>query len=261
MSPFPPIEARGIDLKYGSGKTVFTSLDLILRNGEFLAVVGPSGCGKTSLLKILGGFLQPSAGYVNRNGSRINSPSPEAVMIFQEFDQLFPWKRVWENTAFPLKAGGKSGLSGLDESEKQRRVEEILREVGLFDYRSYFPHQLSGGMKQRAALARALVSRPPVLLMDEPFGSLDAQKREELQSLLLRMWREHDFSVVFVTHDITEALLLADRILVMESAVSGGNFTLMDLELPRPRDVRSEDFNRCYNQVFSKLGSEDPGQS
>ncbi|MDY7027605.1 MAG: ABC transporter ATP-binding protein [Spirochaetota bacterium] len=264
MSPVPLLEARKIGFRYGRHSCLFQGLDVTLHEGEFLAVLGPSGCGKTSLLKILGGFLVPGSGSVFRQGQPVQSPSPDAVMVFQEFDQLFPWKRVWSNVAFPLKAGGgrtgrrmtggkkagggkadrrmtgvrKAGernsvpevpaaRRGLDRSRDiDRRVENILREVGLYEFRQYFPYQLSGGMKQRIALARSLVSRPPILLMDEPFGSLDAQKREELQGLLLRMWDEHGFSVVFVTHDISEALILADRIMVMrlpeEKAGGGG---------------------------------------
>lgn len=287
MSSVPLIEARKVGFRYGGYSCLFKSLDLTLHEGEFLAVAGPSGCGKTSLLKILGGFLNPGSGSVYRQGLPVQSPSPDAVMVFQEFDQLFPWKRVWSNVAFPLKAGGREVLpkdpaaqKGPDRrKEIDRRVEEILREVGLYEFRRYFPYQLSGGMKQRIALARALVSRPPILLMDEPFGSLDAQKREELQGLLLRMWEEHGFSVVFVTHDISEALLLADRVMVMRltggtsgdggESVSDGaagiepcsdgapvQSLILDIDLPRPRSPQDPAFREYYRRIFSLLGQE-----
>jgi len=292
VSAVPLLEARKVGFRYGRNSCLFKGLDLTLHEGEFLAVVGPSGCGKTSLLKILGGFLTPGSGTVYRQGLPVQSPSPHAVMVFQEFDQLFPWKRVWSNVAFPLKAGGKISVSedpaAADPSEKKgpdrpreidRRVEEILREVGLYEFRRYFPYQLSGGMKQRTALARSLVSRPPILLMDEPFGSLDAQKREELQGLLLRMWDEHGFSVVFVTHDISEALVLADRIMVMRlpeekageeggpgTAAAGGRgpcasddsvqSIFLDIDLPRPRVPQSPVFREYYRRIFRLLGQE-----
>ncbi len=336
MSAVPLLEARKIGFRYGRHSCLFRGLDLTLHEGEFLAVVGPSGCGKTSLLKILGGFLVPGSGSVFRQGLPVQSPSPDAVMVFQEFDQLFPWKRVWSNVAFPLTAGGGKAVAGkpggesansekagsekagsekagsekaggvkavgrkalpgfsagrrdsAGQRETDRRVKEILREVGLYEFRRYFPYQLSGGMKQRIALARSLVSRPPILLMDEPFGSLDAQKREELQGLLLRMWSEHGFSVVFVTHDISEALVLADRIMVMrlpesvavkggepgrtvESAGSGaaeadtsgpcaGEDSLqsfcLDIDLPRPRSPQDPGFREYYRRIFGLLGQE-----
>ncbi|MGC9311091.1 MAG: ABC transporter ATP-binding protein [Sediminispirochaetaceae bacterium] len=317
MSPVPLLEARKIGFRYGRHSCLFQGLDLTLHEGEFLAVVGPSGCGKTSLLKILGGFLVPGSGSVFRQGLPVQSPSPDAVMVFQEFDQLFPWKRVWSNVAFPLKAGGgrtgrrssggrkTGGKNSVPEVPAARRdpdrprdiggrVEEILREVGLYEFRRYYPYQLSGGMKQRIALARSLVSRPPILLMDEPFGSLDAQKREELQGLLLRMWDEHGFSVVFVTHDISEALILADRIMVMRlpeitTGKGGGSDTadrpgetgtagaagtgacsgddpvqslILDIDLPRPRSPQEPAFREYYRRIFSLLGREgtdDPG--
>jgi len=266
----PLIEARNLGFHYDRHPFVFRSIDLDLHKGEFLAVLGASGCGKTSLLKVLGGFLTPVSGTVLRQGIKIDRPSPEAVMVFQEFDQLFPWKRVWSNVAFPLKTGKRGLLRTVDKTEGREgineRVDHILKEVGLYEYRRYFPYQLSGGMKQRTALARALVCRPPLLLMDEPFGSLDAQKREELQGLLLRMWGEHGFSVIFVTHDISEALILADKILVMRpppssasgtgSGPGGGEFMLLGVDMPRPRSPRDGMFRKEYQRVFKLLGPE-----
>jgi len=237
--------------------------------------VGPSGSGKTSLLKILGGFLRPDGGVVSLSGSPLLKPSPRAVMVFQEFDQLFPWKRVRENVAFPLRVHPDTPSP----SDIAERVSSILREVGLAGYERYFPFQLSGGMKQRVALARALISEAPVLLMDEPFGSLDAMRREDLQQLLLRMWKEHALSVVFVTHDITEALLLADTVLVLSprmgedsredgspehprSAESSGapgtredglSHLEIPVDLPRPRSPMDLRFSAYYRRIYRLL--------
>jgi len=256
------LEARALGLWYrgeeGRGRRVFQGIDLDIERGEFVAVLGPSGCGKTSLLKTLGGFISPSTGRVLFQGRRLNGPCPEAVMVFQEFDQLFPWKRVWSNVVFPIKVGGdvhrREAMEG--------RAENILAELGLTDYLRYFPHQLSGGMKQRAALARALVSGASLLLMDEPFGSLDAQRREEMQRLLLRMWEEHGFSAIFVTHDIGEAISLADRILVMvpDGEEWGGGYRLHELpvKLSRPRSSVDAGFLELYQEIYSYLSTASP---
>lgn len=182
----------------------------------------------------------------------MHTPSPERVVVFQEFDQLFPWKRVWANVEFPLKHGGSAAVKLHDRVARRERVAAMLQEVGLSEARLQFPYQLSGGMKQRTALARALVCRPDMLLMDEPFGSLDAQKREELQGLLLRMWQEHGFATVFVTHDIAEALFLADRIIVLPPAGST-EYTEIPVTLTRPRDRSSTEFRDYYSRIYELL--------
>lgn len=249
-STVPLLQAEGISFRYD--RPVIQDFDLSLAGGEFVAVVGPSGCGKTTLMKLLAGFLRPTEGTLRWHGSPLQGPSPERVVVFQEFDQLFPWKRVWANVEFPLKHGGISSVRLPDRRARSRRVETMLQEVGLSRASGRFPYQLSGGMKQRTALARALVCRPDMLLMDEPFGSLDAQKREELQELLLRMWREHQFATVFVTHDISEALYLADRVVVLPQA-GGSGYTDIAMELPRPRDRSSSDFRDCYQRIYELL--------
>ncbi|MFW5712268.1 MAG: ABC transporter ATP-binding protein [bacterium] len=250
VSTVPLLQAEGIGFRYD--RPVIQDFDLSIAAGEFVAVVGPSGCGKTTLMKLLAGFLPPTEGTLLWHGTPLQGPSPERVVVFQEFDQLFPWKRVWANVEFPLKHGGISSVRLPDRRARSRRVEAMLQEVGLSQASGRFPYQLSGGMKQRTALARALVCRPDMLLMDEPFGSLDAQKREELQELLLRMWREHQFAAVFVTHDISEALYLADRVVVLPQA-GGSEYTQIPVELPRPRDRSSADFRDYYRRIYGLL--------
>ena len=219
-------------------------LSFSVLEGEILTVVGPSGCGKTTLLRLLGGFTRVSRGEIRYRGERMPAPDPSRVMMFQEFDQLFPWKSVASNVEFPMAAG--KGRFAYGDEERRRRSTEILEEVGLRGYEGYYPHQLSGGMKQRTALARTLAGDPELVLMDEPFGSVDAQKREELQELLLSIRRRRRFTTVFVTHDIQEAVYLADRVLVMgETGFPVQEIVPVKVERPRSReDERLEELRR-----------------
>lgn len=231
---------------------VIRDLSLSVASGDFIAVVGPSGCGKTTLLKLLGGFLLPDEGRVLWRGKPMGKPDPSRVMVFQEFDQLFPWKRVWANVEFPLKHGLEHSLKRISKQDRRERVAEMLQQVGLHEARRQFPYQLSGGMKQRTALSRALVCRPDMLLMDEPFGSLDAQKREELQGLLLQIWQQHRFAALFVTHDISEALFLADRIVVLPRPGSAEHIEIK-ANLPRPRERSTPEFREYYRRIYGLL--------
>lgn len=209
----PLLEMEDITVRFhGEGRetVVLQEFSLSVYPGELLCILGPSGCGKTTTLKVAGSFIAPDSGTVRLEGRRTDSPDPQRVMVFQEQDQLFPWKRVLDNVAFGLNAG-----SSPTREEGRRRCRQALSEVGLAEVESAFPHQLSGGMRQRVALARALVGRPRLLLMDEPFGSVDAPQRRELQLLLQRLLADHRGTAVFVTHDVDEALLLGTRILVM----------------------------------------------
>ncbi len=192
----------------GSPKSVLEGLDLTARHGELICLLGRSGCGKSTLLKILAGFLAPTSGDVLLEGSPIKGPGPDRCVIFQE-DALFPWLTVEENIAFGLKN------RAIDSETLRNEVERFLRLVGLGEFRDYLPREISGGMKQRVALARVLILQPKILLMDEPFGALDAQTREEMQGLLLEVREQLSHTIVFVTHDVSEALVLADRVLVM----------------------------------------------
>jgi NitT/TauT family transport system ATP-binding protein len=223
----PLLELRAVSVRYPgeTGNTqkkgVLHEFSLSVKQGELLCILGPSGCGKTTTLKVAGSFILPNSGHVLLDGVPVHSPDPERVMVFQELDQLFPWKRVLHNVAVGLSAGvsERTGDSvtrrTVGPAEADVLCREALEEVGLAASATLFPYQLSGGMKQRVALARAFVGRPRLLLMDEPFGSVDAPQRHDLQNLLRRLLRDHHGTAVFVTHDLEEALRLGTRILVM----------------------------------------------
>jgi NitT/TauT family transport system ATP-binding protein len=192
-----------------------------------ICLLGRSGCGKSILLKILAGFIPPTSGDAWVEGERITHPGPDRCVVFQE-DALFGWLTVEENIAFGLKS------RKMDKAAIEQEVGRTLDLVGLSDFRGYLPSEISGGMKQRVALARVLILKPKVLLMDEPFGALDSQTREEMQDLLLKLWKELSITIVFVTHDVDEALLLADRIVVMD--MNPGRIRQdMRIRLGRPR--------------------------
>nr|WP_240194957.1 ABC transporter ATP-binding protein [Desulfobulbus rhabdoformis] len=225
----------------GAARLVFSNLQGELRQGELVCLIGRSGCGKSTLLKVIAGFLQPSSGKCLLAGQEIGDAGPDRGVVFQE-DALFPWLTVRENVTFGMKA------NTIDSGE----VDALLQQVGLFDYAGQLPQTLSGGMKQRVALARVLIRSPRLLLMDEPFGALDAQTREEMQSLLLRLMRDRQQTVIFVTHDVQEALLLADRIWLMDQ--EGGGFTHeLLVALPRPRDPSVPAFQEQARQLHSWL--------
>jgi len=204
-----------------------TSLDIAA--GEFVCLLGPSGCGKSTLMNAVAGFVQPSAGRLTVDGQAVSRPGPERGMVFQQHS-LFPWKTVLRNVMFgPLMAG-----AGEVEAESTART--FLNMVGLEGFAGHYPMTLSGGMQQRVGIARALANYPSVLLMDEPFGALDAQTRGMMQESLLKLWDEFETTVLFVTHDIDEAVFLADRVLVM-SAAPGRIIADLPVDLPRPRDT------------------------
>ncbi len=205
-------------------------ISLSIEEGEFVSIVGPSGCGKTTLLRSLSGLLQPSGGEVQFRGKPFSSVPPELTLVFQDYSRsLYPWLRVAENVDFPLK-GQK-----LSKQERGERVEQALSDVGLTGHEAKYPRQLSGGMQQRVAIARALAYRPAVLLMDEPYASVDAQTRAALEDMLLEVWQRRNGTILFVTHDIDESVYLADRVLVLAKAPSR---VIADIavDLPRPRD-------------------------
>jgi len=213
---------------------VLDGMSFQVEQGELIAILGRSGCGKSTLLKIVAGFISPGSGKVLLNERPVLGPGPDRCVIFQE-DALFPWLTVGENITF--------GLKGKKISKKQKTAEmhRFLNLVGLSEFRDYLPRELSGGMKQRVALARVLILRPEVLLMDEPFGSLDAQSREEMQNLLLSLWKELSHTILFVTHDVNEAVVLADRILLMDKN-PGRIREEVWVDLPRPRKRENSAF-------------------
>lgn len=239
---------ENIHKSYGDSdreKKVLENINFTISKKEFLAILGPSGCGKTTLLKILAGFLVAERGAVYKNGERLTEPGSDRLMVFQEFSQLFPWKTVLDNVVFALKAKN----IGRDSSERKKVAYYYLKKVELADVFDYYPSQLSGGMKQRVALARTLAADPEIMLMDEPFGSLDSQTRRKLQNLLLDIWRDEQKTIIFVTHDIEEAIILADRIVVMDKNPGRIN-KVVDNDLKRPRSRRSTEFNQVYKNLF-----------
>ena len=221
------------------------NIDLDVRTGEFLTIVGPSGCGKTTLLRILAGLIEPSDGLVLHDGKPVKGPSPSVGFVFQS-DNLMPWRTVRDNIAFGPELRGESRKS------YSPRIDELLDLVGLNGFGDYYPHQLSGGMRQRVNIARALAINPDVLLMDEPFGALDAQTREIMQDELMRIWRKTGNTVVFITHQIDEAIFLADRVLIL-AARPGRVQELMTVDIPRPRELdvkRSPHFTELADHVW-----------
>ena len=205
---------------------VLQNVSLQVESGTFVSLLGPSGCGKTTLLRIMHGLIRPASGEVQVNGRPVQGPPEEAAMVFQDHN-LLPWRRAIENVEFGLE------LAGMSERERRERARSMLAMVGLEGFERAFPHQLSGGMRQRVGLARAWCMDPQILLMDEPFGALDAQARELMQDELLRIWEQDRKTVVFVTHSIDEAIYLADRVLVMD-ARPGRIKEDLPVDLPRP---------------------------
>jgi NitT/TauT family transport system ATP-binding protein len=210
--------------------------------GEFLCILGPSGCGKSTLLKIIAGLMEPTSGEVIYSGNNTNGPIN--AMIFQEHG-VFPWMNVIDNVAFGLE------MRGIPRNERYARSTDFLRRVGLSRYALRYPHELSVGMRQRIAIARAFVNNPAILLMDEPFGALDAQTRLIMQEELLKVWSEHKKTVIFVTHDIDEAILLGDRVLVMTS-VPGRIKDIVTIGIDRPRDHQIEN-TRAFIDIRLKI--------
>lgn len=229
---------------------VLGGIDFRIRPNEFLSVIGPSGCGKTTLLRVIAGLTPPDEGEVRIDGRVVTAPGPERAVVFQHFG-LFPWKTVLSNVALPLM------IRSVPHDEATETARRQLRRVGLENFEKSYPHQLSGGMQQRVGLARALAMDPEILLMDEPFGSIDAQTRELMQEELLKLWAETRKTVVFITHDLDEAVLLSDRILVLSRGPSSTVHKVVDVNLPRPRweyDVRAQPgFAKARQEIWQLL--------
>lgn len=224
------------------------SINLDIAPGEFVALLGPSGCGKSTLLNLIAGFEHATSGSLLVDGKPVLRPGPERGVVFQEA-ALFPWLTVWENVIFGPKVAGKS------KSEYEQRAKEMLEITGLSGFVNHLPVQLSGGMRQRVGIARVLTLGSQVLLMDEPFGALDAQTRLTMQELLLSVWQKLRTTVLFVTHDIDEAILLADTIYVM-SARPGRIATKITVPIERPRtieDTTSETFNSLKREILKQI--------
>lgn len=222
---------EGVTKQYGEGRTMVTALeriDLAVGDKEFLALLGPSGCGKSTLLRIIGGLVEPTTGRVVANGRQVKGPGPDRGMVFQSYT-LFPWLTVRRNIEFGPRE------QGIPAVERERIARRYIDLVGLQGFEDAFPKALSGGMKQRVAIARALANDPEVLLLDEPFGALDTQTRSLMQELLLDVWEQSHKTIVFVTHDVDEAIFMADRVVVM-TARPGRVKEVIEVNLPRPRD-------------------------
>jgi NitT/TauT family transport system ATP-binding protein len=226
------ISVERVTKRFASGAvTVFEDLDLAVRDGEALSILGPSGCGKTTLLRCMHGLAGIDGGRIVIDGVEVRAPSRKVAMVFQHFG-LMPWKRVRENVAYGLE------LAHLPRATIDERVDRYIEMVGLRGFERAYPYALSGGMQQRVGLARALAVEPDVLLMDEPFGSLDALTREVLQNELLRIYQEHPRTMVFITHSIEEAIALGDRVVVL-SARPARVREILAVDIPRPRTIVS----------------------
>ncbi|QEZ43752.1 ABC transporter ATP-binding protein [Cupriavidus oxalaticus] len=209
----PLLQIDGVSLEYRTPERIVRATHQVsfdVHAGDRFVLLGPSGCGKSTLLKAVAGFVAPAEGEIRLEGQRVRQPGPDRIVVFQEFDQLPPWKTVVQNVMFPLRQA-----RGLSRAEARERALDSLEKVGLADFADAYPHTLSGGMKQRVAIARALAMRPKVLLMDEPFAALDALTRRRMQEELLALWDDAGFTLLFVTHSIEEALVVGSRILLL----------------------------------------------
>ena len=245
------VQVEGLSVTFrrkGHINHVLNSINLSIQPGEFICLLGPSGCGKSTLLNVIAGFIKPSAGYVLVDQQPITRPGADRGFVFQQYS-LLPWKTTFQNVEFGLK------VQGMGKAQRTELVNNYLNRVGLYKHRNSYPSQLSGGMQQRASIVRALVNSPSVLLMDEPFAALDAQTRHMMQELLLDIWSDLKTTVIFVTHDIEEAIFLCDRIYVM--GVQPGHIKAeIPIHLHRPRhfdDTLSAEFTHLHRQVFEYI--------
>lgn len=230
-----------VDRRSKSTVRALDEINLEVQKGEVICILGPSGCGKSTLLNIVAGFLPPSGGEVRVDGRPVVEPGPDRGFVFQEF-ALFPWRTVLQNIEFgPV-------LKGMEKADRHARARELIQRIHLTGFEDKFPFELSGGMKQRVGIARALANDPEVLLMDEPFGALDAQTRRVMQEELLKLLGETKKTVLFVTHAIDEAIVLADRVMIM-TARPGQVKALLGVDLPRPRERTSPEFNELYRTM------------
>jgi len=243
----PILQTKGLSKTFETAQgsvLALAHINLTVKPGEFLCIVGPSGSGKTTLLQLLGGLLKPTQGEVLLSGRPLTEPPPEISLVFQK-SHLMPWRSVLANVLLPLQVLGIPG------DEARQRGEETLALVGLAEFAQAYPKELSGGMEQRVAVARALIQQPRILLLDEPFGALDALTRERLNSELLRLWQTHNFTAIMVTHNIREAVYLADRVLVLSPrpATVSAEF-IINLPRPRPKGIEySETFGALAYQI------------
>jgi NitT/TauT family transport system ATP-binding protein len=244
------IDLRHVTLRYVTDTREVLAVDDVsftVAESEFLCLLGPSGCGKTTIMNMIAGFLTPTNGDVLIGGARLDGRKHDRGVVFQDFAQLFPWRTARRNVEFGLE------MRNLPADERKRTALEFLRLVGLADFADRYPHQLSGGMQQRVAIARAIAYSPGVLLMDEPFAALDAMTREEMQRLVNDVWQETKKTIVYVTHNVAEAVYLGDRVVVLD-AHPGRVKAEIPLDLPRPRDPLSLPFVEAQRKILTQLG-------
>ena len=244
------IEIRDVSLIYDTpgGKVPgVKDVSFDIAASEFICIVGPSGCGKSTLLNIIAGFLSPAAGEIRIGGKPVTGHGKDRGVVFQDFAHLFPWRTALGNVTFGLE------MKGVAKEEREKIAREQLRLVKLEKFTASYPHHLSGGMQQRVAIARALAYNPSVLLMDEPFAALDALTRDDMQRLLAEVWRETRKTVIYVTHNVAEAVYLADRVIVM-SPHPGTVKAEIKIALPRPRDPLSAEFVDMQKELLRHLG-------
>ena len=246
------LSVDGVRICYG-GREVLSPTSFEVSRGEFVCIVGPSGCGKTTLLRAASGLVRATSGEVRRNGRAMTEPSREVAFVFQDYGRaLLPWRTVEGNVSLALEAGG------VPASERAARIAEVLAKVGLVPHAQKFPVQLSGGMQQRAQIARCLAQKPDLMMMDEPFGALDALTRQSLQDELARLVRDDGLTVLFVTHDLEEAIYLGDRVIALQADPAPGRPSLarmIDVSIPRPRDQLTTkehpEFLRLRRELFA----------
>ncbi len=234
--------------KVFDGFTAVDKVSFTASEGEFICIVGPSGCGKTTVLRLVAGLVTPSSGSLSINGTPISGPGSDRGMIFQEY-ALFPWRTVRDNVAFGLE------IKGVPKEVRNKSVDRYLRLVGLSEFGARYPHELSGGMKQRVAIARVLAREPNVMLADEPFGALDVQTRRQMQEEFLSIWKSERKTILFVTHSVEEAIFLADRIVLL-SAKTRSIKRIMSVQLSRPRDRRDAEFSSLHEAVLAEIQQE-----
>lgn len=247
------LNLRNIEKKFatraGQPLTALRDINLTVKSGEFITIVGPSGCGKSTLLNIIAGLLSPSAGTIEFNGAAVKGVDRRIGYVTQSHN-LFPWRTLKDNVSFPLE------ITGIAKAERNERAEYWINRVGLRGFENSYPHELSGGMRQRGNIVRTLIYGPSVILMDEPFGPLDAQTRITLQELLLELWAQTKSTVVFITHDLAEAVALGDRVILM-GANPGRIINVEPVEIARPRDIHhlhdNSEFRAVYDKVWNAL--------
>ena len=248
------IEVKNICKTFKSKKSdqlsVLENINLTINDGELICLLGPSGCGKTTLLRLIAGLEQPTSGEIVANGEVVKKPSGDRAVIFQQYS-LFPWLTVLQNVTFGLEMTSKAS-----KAENIAAAERYLTSVGLIDFKDSYPHELSGGMKQRVAIIRSLLNHSPILLMDEPFSAVDMQNRHSLQEQLIGVWKRFENTIVFVTHDVDEAVYLADKIVILDKN-PGRIAKIVDVDIERPRKRESPEFIALQESIVAQLNMEE----